>query len=75
MPTGQDKCSDERRRAGLSGAALNRGKQQAVHDRGVITASGAAPVTFARKILYAIGLGSPELFEYLGMYGEEHHKG
>lgn len=54
------------------GAALYRDQPQAVRDSGVITASGAAPVTFAREILDAIGLGSPELFDYLGMYGEEH---
>ena len=56
------------------GAAHYRDQPQAVHDRGVITASGAAPVTFAREILQAIGLGSPDLFEYLGMYGDEHRK-
>ena len=56
------------------GAALYRDQPQAVRDSGVITASGAAPVTFAREILDAIGLGSPELFEYLGMYGEEHRR-
>jgi len=54
------------------GAALYRDQPQAVRDGGVITASGAAPVTFAREILDAIGLGSAELFDYLGMYGDEH---
>ena len=57
---------------GYRGAALYRDQPQAVHDRAVITASGAAPVTFAREILVAIGLGSPELLEYLAMYGDEH---
>lgn len=56
------------------GAALYRDQPQAVRDSGVITASGAAPVTFAREILDAIGLGSPELFDYLGMYGDEHRE-
>lgn len=56
------------------GAALYRDQPQAVRDQGVITASGAAPVTFAREILDAIGLGSPELFDYLGMYGDEHRE-
>lgn len=56
------------------GAAHYRDQPQAVHDRGVITASGAAPVSFAREILEAIGLGSPELSGYLGMYGDEHRK-
>ena len=56
------------------GAAHYRDQPQAVHDRGVITASGAAPVTFAREFLQAMGLGSPELSEYLGMYGDEHRK-
>lgn len=56
------------------GEALYRDQPQAVSDRGVITASGASPVTFAREILDAIGLGSPELFGYLDMYGDEHRK-
>lgn len=54
------------------GSALYRDQPQAVSDQGVITASGAAPVSFAREILDAIGLGSAELFDYLGMYGDEH---
>ncbi|HEV7251302.1 MAG TPA: DJ-1/PfpI family protein [Shinella sp.] len=54
------------------GEALYRNQPQAVRDRGVITASGAAPVSFAREILDAIGLGSDELSGYLGMYGDEH---
>ena len=56
------------------GAALYRDQPQAVSDHGVITASGAAPVSFAKEILEAIGLGSPELFDYLAMYGDEHRK-
>lgn len=60
--------------AAYRGAAHYRNQPQAVHDRGVITASGAAPVSFAREILGAIGLGSNELFDYLGMYGDEHRK-
>lgn len=56
------------------GAALYRDQPQAVSDDGVITASGAAPVSFAKEILAAIGLGSPELFDYLAMYGDEHRK-
>jgi len=56
------------------GAALYRDQPQAVRDRAVITASGAAPVSFAREILDAIGLGSTELFDYLAMYGDEHRK-
>ncbi|MCJ8053300.1 DJ-1/PfpI family protein [Shinella curvata] len=56
------------------GAALYRDQPQAVRGGGVITASGAAPVSFAREILDAIGLGSPELFDYLDMYGNEHRK-
>ena len=32
------------------------------------------PVSFAREILDAIGLGSTELFDYLAMYGDEHRK-
>ena len=54
------------------GQALYRDQPQAVADRGVITASGAAPVTFAREVLTAIGLGSPELLDYLAMYSNEH---
>lgn len=56
------------------GSALYRDQPQAVGDQGVITASGAAPVSFAREVLDAIGLGSPELSDYLGMYGDEHRK-
>ncbi|MFC6445478.1 DJ-1/PfpI family protein [Shinella zoogloeoides] len=54
------------------GHAHYRDQPQAVCDQGVITASGAAPVTFAREILIAIGLGSPELLDYLALYGNEH---
>ncbi|MGB3876335.1 MAG: DJ-1/PfpI family protein [Shinella zoogloeoides] len=54
------------------GAVHYRDQPQAVNDRGVITASGAAPATFAREILEAIGLGSSELRDYLAMYGDEH---
>ncbi|UDF30359.1 UNVERIFIED_ORG: DJ-1/PfpI family protein [Roseateles sp. XES5] len=54
------------------GQAHYRDQPQAVADRNVITASGAAPVTFAREILAAIGLGSPELLDYLRVYGDEH---
>jgi hypothetical protein len=43
-----------------------------VRDRGVITASGAAPVSFAREIFKAVGLGSSDLVDYLDMYGNEH---
>lgn len=60
--------------AGYRGAAHYRNQPQAVHGSAVITASGAAPVTFAREILEAIGLGSPELLDYLAMYGDEHRK-
>lgn len=56
------------------GSALYRDQPQAVSDQGVITASGAAPVSFAREVLDAIGLGSAELFDYLGLYGDEHRK-
>lgn len=54
------------------GAALYRDQPQAVNDRGVITASGAAPATFAKEVLEAIGLGSPDLLDYLRLYGDEH---
>ena len=54
------------------GAAHYRNEPQAVQADGVITASGAAPVTFAREILNAIGLGSSELSDYLALYGDEH---
>lgn len=56
------------------GTPLYRNQPQAVSDQGVITASGAAPVSFAREVLEAIGLGSAELSDYLGMYGDEHRK-
>jgi putative intracellular protease/amidase len=56
------------------GEAQYRDQPQAVRDRGIITASGAAPVSFAREILDAIGLGSPELSGYLAFYGDEHRK-
>lgn len=56
------------------GEAHYRDQPQAVRDRGIITASGAAPVTFAREILDAIGLGSAELSDYLALYGDEHRQ-
>ncbi|MCJ8148228.1 DJ-1/PfpI family protein [Shinella sedimenti] len=54
------------------GAALYRNQPRAVRDRGVITASGAASVSFAREIQQAVGLGSSGLVDYLDMYGNEH---
>ena len=59
-------------RQATAAAPLREPAPQAVADRGVITASGAAPVTFAREVLTAIGLGSPELLDYLAMYSNEH---
>ncbi|WLR93614.1 DJ-1/PfpI family protein [Shinella zoogloeoides] len=56
------------------GEAHYRDQPQAVRDHGIITASGAAPVTFAREILDAIGLGSAELIDYLALYGDEHRQ-
>lgn len=58
--------------SGYRGAAHYRDQPQAVHDRAVITASGAAPVSFAREVLTALGLASPELAGYLALYGDEH---
>lgn len=51
-----------------------RDQAEAVADRGIITASGCAPVSFAREILQAIGLGSDELTAYLRLYGDEHRQ-
>ncbi|WP_411035146.1 DJ-1/PfpI family protein [Shinella sp. BYT-45] len=56
------------------GEAHYRNQPQAVRGGAVVTASGAAPVTFAREVLEAIGLGSAELFDYLAMYGDEHRQ-
>jgi hypothetical protein len=47
------------------GAALHHHQPRAVRDRGVITASGAAPVSFAREILQAVGVGSSGMVDYL----------
>lgn len=54
------------------GAAHYRDQARAVRDGNVITASGAAPVSFAGEVLAAIGLGSAELSDYLALYGAEH---
>ena len=57
---------------GYGGAAHYRDEPQAISDGGIITASGAAPVTFAAAVLAAIGFDTPELRSYLGLYGAEH---
>ncbi len=57
---------------GYRGGAHYRDQPAAVCDDLVITASGAAPVTFAAVVLDAIGLGSAALNDYLALYGGEH---
>lgn len=62
----------------LNGIAAYRGQARyrqvpgAVHDGGIITAAGTAPVTFAREIAGALGFGSAELDGYAALFGTEH---
>ncbi|MCF3638578.1 DJ-1/PfpI family protein [Rhizobium sp. TRM95111] len=54
------------------GEAHYRDQPRAVSDGGIITASGAAPVSFAAAVLAAIGADSQDLRDYLKLYGDEH---
>ena len=54
------------------GTARYSDAPQAVRDGGVITASGAAPVTFAAAVLAAIGLETPDIQDYFAFYRAEH---
>lgn len=44
----------------------------AVRDGHIITASGEAPVSFAREMLAALGVLTPEADNYLSQFAEEH---
>ena len=58
--------------AGYAGAALYQDVPHAVADRGVITAPGTAPVTFAAAVLAALGIAGDELQAYLALHAREH---
>lgn len=60
---------------GYRGGQHYRDQPQALRSGHVVTAAGTAPISFAREILHALGLGSPELDGFLGLYGREHHVG
>lgn len=57
---------------GYKGASRYKDQPNAVVDGKIVTASGAAPVTFMAAVLETLGLRTPELDAYLAIYGAEH---
>ena len=69
--TGNSLASHQRQMA-YDGAAHYRDQPQAVSDRGVVTASGNAPHSFAVEVLKALDLWGPEAEEELSAFSAEH---
>lgn len=59
---------------GYAGKALYLDVPQAVSDRGVITASAAAPVSFMADVMKATGLADEQLDYYVGMHAAQYAK-
>lgn len=57
---------------GYAGAAHFVGGPKAVRDGHIVTAPGTAPVSFMGAVLDAMGLRTPDLDFYLGLYAAEH---
>lgn len=58
--------------SGYEGSGRFIAQPDAVSDGGVVTAAGTAPVTFMKKMMEALGLGSSDLDFYVGMHAAEH---
>lgn len=54
------------------GAEYYRDQPQAVSDKGIITAPGSAPVTFATEVLKAMDLWGPEAEAEITVFSAEH---
>ncbi|MBO3759321.1 DJ-1/PfpI family protein [Ciceribacter sp. L1K23] len=70
--TGNSLVSHQRYQA-YRGSALYRNQPQAVLDRGIVTAAGSAPDTFAMEVLKALDLWTPEAEAELSGFAAEHH--
>lgn len=57
-----------------AGAALYQDVPHAVADQRVITAPGAAPVTFTAAVLAALGIADDNLKAYLALHAAEHSR-
>lgn len=57
------------------GAANYRDQPQAVSDKGIVTAPGTAPVTFAAEVLKALDLWGPEAQTEITAFSAEHRQG
>ncbi|MBP1850170.1 DJ-1/PfpI family protein [Rhizobium halophytocola] len=60
------------RQPGYQGASLYRDQPQAVSDKGIVTASGNAPHSFAVEVLKAVGLWSAEAQAEMAGFSAEH---
>lgn len=56
------------------GAGLYRDQPQAVSDKGIVTAPGNSPVTFAAEVLKALDLWGPEAEAEISVFSAEHLK-
>ena len=54
------------------GAEYYRDQPQAVSDKGIITAPGSAPVTFATEVLKALDVWGPEAEAEIAVFSAEH---
>jgi putative intracellular protease/amidase len=57
---------------GYGGRSHYQDVQHAVSDRGVITASATAPVSFMAKVMRAVGLADEQLDFYVGMHAAQY---
>lgn len=57
---------------GYKGEALYQDQPQAVVDGKIVTAPGSAPTTFMGGVLETLGLRTPDVAHYIGLYGAEH---
>ncbi|MBV2183510.1 MAG: DJ-1/PfpI family protein [Rhizobium sp.] len=64
--------ASHRKYPGYHGADHYRDQPQAVSDRGIVTAPGSAPDTFAAEVLKALDLFTPEAEAELSAFAAEH---
>ena len=57
---------------GYAGAAHYLDQPDAVRDGQIITAPGTAPVSFMGQVLESLGLRTPDVNYYIGLYAAEH---
>lgn len=69
--TGNSRASHARY-PGYQGADHYRDRPRAVYDRGIVTAPGSAPVTFAMEVLKALDLWTPEAQAEISAFAAEH---